>query len=98
MEGNTGVLAEENANLIVAKLLEILSGQLEWPVDASTGPTTSIGEDGLGLDSLMVVEFALDIEENFGFELDDDEMLEMGGMTLGEIAEFIDKRVAETAS
>jgi acyl carrier protein len=90
--------ATENTDATTRRLVEILSERLEWPVDASTGEHTPLGEEGLGLDSLMVVEFALDIEEEFGLELNEDEMLEMAGMTLREVAEFVSSRAAAAAS
>lgn len=91
--------ATSGESATLGKLVEIISGRLEWPTDgAPPGPETRIGEDGLGLDSLMIVEFALDIEEQFGFEVDEDEMLKLGGMTLAEVAAFIEKRAAETSS
>jgi acyl carrier protein len=96
------VLVEKQAtsgdNATLEKLVEIISGRLEWPTDGGApGPDTRIGEDGLGLDSLMIVEFALDIEEQFGFEVDEDEMLNLGGMTLAEVVAFIERRAAEPA-
>lgn len=93
-----GTPTTEQVASTLTRLLEIISERLEWPLDPSTGATTRLGEDGLGLDSLMVVEFALDIEEDFGLELDEDEMLSMAGMTLREVADFVDERVAGTAS
>jgi acyl carrier protein len=81
----------------MTRLVEILSDRLEWPVDASTGEETRLGEEGLGLDSLMVVEFALDIEEDFGLELNEDEMLELAGMSLREVADFVARRAAHKA-
>lgn len=83
-----GVDAEPSTLDVV---VQILTGQLQWPVaPAACGPETSVGADGLGLDSLMVVELALDLEDEFGIEIDEDDMLAMGGMTLGQIAECVD--------
>lgn len=93
-----GTPTTENSDTTMTQLVEILSDRLEWPVDASTGENTKLGEDGLGLDSLMVVEFALDIEEEFGLELNEDEMLGLAGMTLRGIADFIVFRTAPEAS
>lgn len=82
---------------IQQKLLEIIAERLEWPLDdLQVGLDSPIGGEGIGLDSLMIVEFALDIEEEFGFEVDEEQMLDIGSMTLGQVAEFITKRSAET--
>jgi acyl carrier protein len=87
------------ADTVQQTLLRIIADRLEWPVDdPQLGPGTKIGGEGLGLDSLMIVEFALDIEEEFGFEVDEDEMLELGGMSLAEAAQFVSRRVAEASA
>lgn len=74
------------------KLVTMILDGLEWPADAPPGPDTRIGEGGLGLDSLMVVELALDIEEEFVLEIDEEEMFDIGGMTLGDLVTFVDTR------
>ena len=92
-----GTPETENSDSTMTRLMEILSDRLEWPVDSSTGEETPLGEEGLGLDSLMVVEFALDIEEDFGLEFNEDEMLELAGMTLRGVANFVAFRAAHKA-
>ncbi|WP_378730399.1 acyl carrier protein [Nocardia brasiliensis] len=78
------------------KLVKMILVGLEWPSDgAPPGPDTRIGEGGLGLDSLMVVELALDIEEEFDVEIDEEEMFEIGGMTLDGLAKFVDTRAED---
>lgn len=78
------------------KLVEIIRDGLEWPSDdGPPGADTRIGESGLGMDSLMVIELALSIEEEFGFEIDEDEIFNIGDMTLGGLAEFVDRRAEE---
>ena len=81
------------------KLVEIILERLEWPTDGELpGPQTRVGEGGLGLDSLMIVEFALDIEEEFEIEVEEDAMLDIGGMSLAEVTEFVDARAAGRTS
>jgi acyl carrier protein len=93
-----GTPATENSDVTVARLVTILADRLEGPIDASVGEDTPLSEEGLGLDSLMVVEFALDIEEEFGVELNEEEMLEMAGMTLREVTDFVSSRVVGAAA
>ncbi|WP_024806315.1 acyl carrier protein [Nocardia sp. BMG51109] len=81
----------------VDKLVTIILDGLEWPADEPPGLETRIGEGGLGMDSLMVVELALDVEEEFGVEIDEEEMFEIGGMTLGNLVAFVDTRAAAPA-
>ncbi|MBP2471924.1 acyl carrier protein [Crossiella equi] len=94
MEKQVTGVDESTLNKLVAMILD----GLEWPSgDAPPGAETHIGEEGLGMDSLMVVELALDIEEEFGFEIDEEEMFEIGAMTLGRLADFVDDRATRGA-
>lgn len=89
-------LPAANETSTLNQIITIVLTRLGWPVEASTmQPDTPIGEDGLGLDSLMVVELALDIEEQFGFEMDEDEMFDIGGMRLQDLASYVDIRSAQ---
>lgn len=88
--------ATSNEGHTLTKLVEIISDRLEWPTgDEPIGPDTPIGEEGLGFDSLMVVELALDIEENFGLEIDEEKMLRIGGMTLADVVRLVDEHQTE---
>lgn len=93
-----GTPETDNSDATMNRLVEILSDRLEWPLDAATGEETPLGEEGLGLDSLMVVEFALDMEECFELEFNEDEMLGLAGMTLRGVADFITLRITQKAS
>ena len=67
-----------------------LSEQLDIPVEEMSRDTTF---DSLHLDSLDMVEMIMDMEEELGvdFEMDGEMKLE----TIGELADFIDDKMAE---
>lgn len=93
------VTAVGDVEAIQHKLLEIIAERMEWPLaDLQVDQDSPIGERGIGLDSLMIVEFALDIEEEFDFEVDEEQMLDIGSMSLGQVAEFISQRTAEVSA
>ena len=64
---------------VTEKLRDIISRQLDVgiPLDAVT-PDVPLMEEGLGLDSIAIVELVTLIEENFGVDLNEDD-LEMEG-------------------
>ncbi|MDD5035804.1 MAG: phosphopantetheine-binding protein [Methylococcaceae bacterium] len=51
-----------------------------------------ISEDGLGLDSIMIVEFIVLIEETFGFQFNEDELTSGVFTNLNTLAAFIANR------
>jgi acyl carrier protein len=53
-----------------------------------TGVTgeTSLGPDGLDLESLTIAELAIQIEDRFGFEISEDDTERMALMTIDELA------------
>jgi acyl carrier protein len=53
----------------------------------------SFFEDGLGLDSIAIVDLIVLIEKRFGFEFADDEISEELFTTVRTTAEFIEKKM-----
>ncbi len=72
---------------IEAEVLEsfnkIVNGRVEVTVESSLKE--------LGLDSLDVVEMLTDMEEKYGIEFDNDEMLELG--TVNDVISVIEKKL-----
>ena len=50
-------------------------------------------EEDVGLDSLDVIEFAMELEDDFGFEITSAE--EDQWRTIGDVVRFLDKRMAK---
>nr|VFJ91229.1 MAG: acyl carrier protein [Candidatus Kentron sp. H]VFJ92349.1 MAG: acyl carrier protein [Candidatus Kentron sp. H]VFJ98927.1 MAG: acyl carrier protein [Candidatus Kentron sp. H] len=60
---------------VTQKLKEIISGELDVNLKPEEiDENVSLFEEGLGLDSVVIMEFISLIEANFGFQLSDDEL------------------------
>jgi acyl carrier protein len=69
---------------------EILANR--WPgrfEDRQLGDHVSLGSEGLGLDSIEIVELVLECEERFGRTGGAEELLEAGPVTLGRLIEHL---------
>ena len=61
--------------LIIEQLKTIIADQLDANIKrAEITLDVSLLEDGLGLDSIMLVELVSLVEENFGFQFAEDEL------------------------
>ena len=77
------VTAGPNTALVVYKTLATL-----WPRrfrDDQLAAPVSLGSEGLGLDSIEIVELLFECEEAIGTRIDIDALLEAGPMTLGDL-------------
>ena len=68
------------------KISEYLAKQLDIPVDSISKDTTF---EGLGVDSLDIVEMVMDLEETLGIELELSDKI----TTVGELAEFVESKL-----
>lgn len=57
----------------------------EMQLTGLTGET-SLGPDGLDLESLTIAELAIQIEDRFGFKIDEDDIERVAVMTIDELA------------
>lgn len=57
---------------------------------------TMLGPSGLDLDSLAVAELAARLEDSFGVSFPEDEVEQLAIMTLGEFADAVAQRTAQT--
>jgi acyl carrier protein len=81
--------------LMMDKLLDIIELGLGWPLDRTAiDKNATMGDGGLGLDSLMVVEAAVQIEMEFGIEIPDDDIVAIGGYTLETLGSYVEQRMA----
>jgi acyl carrier protein len=76
------------------KLVDILRKGLRLRVDPShqlSPQTTIFGKNGLGLDSVDVLEIAVLVDKNFGVRLDDrDGQVHAALANIGSLAQYID--------
>lgn len=60
---------------IIEQLKTIIADRLDANIKREDiSPDVSLLEDGLGLDSIMIVELVSSIEEHFGFQFEEDEL------------------------
>ncbi len=71
---------------MVERIAQYLSEQLSIPVEKIDRDTTF---ESLHLDSLDMVEMVVDLEEELGVDLQQEEKLN----TVGELADFIEERI-----
>ena len=72
--------------MVFEKVKAILSEQFDVEEDSITAETTLA--DDLGADSLDVVELMMDLEEQFGITISDEEAMKLS--TIGDIVKYID--------
>ena len=75
--------------MIFEKLAAIIAERLECDVGTITADTTF---DGLGVDSLDMVEMVMQIEEDLGIEVEMSEKI----ATVGELVKFIESKMQNT--
>jgi acyl carrier protein len=82
-----------NMSETVPKLKELLVTRLKLKlgVDELGEDTQLFGSEGLGLDSIDVLELVVGIKKEFGVEIMDQETAEKVFTTVGEIAKYIEK-------
>ena len=68
------------------KIQSYLAAQLDIPAEEITRETTF---EGLGIDSLDMVEMVMDLEEELGVDLEMEEKVN----TVGELVDFIESRL-----
>lgn len=73
------------------ELTSILTEDLEWPLP-SQGHLASPLADGLGLDSISMIDFCLCIERRFGFSIPDEEIPALANGTIEDAARYIATR------
>ena len=89
----TAPMKELDANL--KRLFVYLREQVDGPLDPATvGPDTTLA-DGLGISSLQAVSLAMDIEEEFGISIDDNELEAL--RTVGDVLRLIAEKTGQPA-
>ena len=79
---------------VTEKLRDIISRQLDVgiPLDAVT-PDVPLMEEGLGLDSIAIVELVTLIEENFAVDLNEDDLEMEGFETLTTLTALVQSKL-----
>lgn len=84
---------ETTADETAATVRRVLAARLEWPPsDPRLADDAELAGETIGLDSLLVVEFAMDLEDEFEIELPESDMATMAEMTIGQVASLVQER------
>lgn len=70
------------------KICELLADKFD--ADASTMTMDTKIKEDLGADSLDIVEMIMDVEENFGVKIPDEDAVQMS--TIGDIVKYIEEK------
>jgi acyl carrier protein len=81
-------MTEEIRQFIIKAL-----AQMKFDVSGVDG-STSLGPAGLDLESLVVADLAIQIEDTYGVRIDEDEMERVAMMTIDEVATEVAGRIA----
>ena len=78
---------------VILKLKELLITKLKLKIEADQidEQTPLFGPDGLGLDSIDVLELVVGIKKEFGVEISDRETAEKVFTSVGAIAKYIEE-------
>ena len=75
--------------MVLEKIRSLLAEQLDYDIDQITADTNII--DDLGADSLDVVELMMDVEEEYGINAEEEDL--MGIKTVADVVAFIEARI-----
>ena len=75
--------------MVLEKIRSLLAEQLDYDIDQITAETNII--DDLGADSLDVVELMMDVEEEYGINAEEEDL--MGIKTVADVVAFIEARI-----
>jgi len=82
------------SDTIVDKLTHIVADELDVNISLNElSGETALFEEGIGLDSVSIMEFISLIEKNFDFQFADDELNLSPFQNLNTLAEFINGKI-----
>lgn len=81
---------------IIVQLKEIIANKLDLNIAAAdVTPDAALFEEGLGLDSIAIVELIALVEDEFGFEFDEDHLNLEAFHDVQTLADFIAEQTNE---
>lgn len=79
-----------NKSEVIDRIKELIANELEANLEVSEiGENESLFEDGLGLDSVAIVEFVTLLEDRFGVEFSDTDLTTDMFRNISTIADFV---------
>jgi acyl carrier protein len=76
--------------LTILRTLFITKLKLKMPPDDITEDTQIFGTDGLGLDSIDILELIVGIKKEFGVDISDRKVAEKVFITVGSVIQYIE--------
>jgi acyl carrier protein len=73
-------------------ILGVITDVLNLPLPEDVGDDTSIGDDGLGLESLSIVELVVQVEYEYGISLPEEDLVPEKMATLGLFVDIVVER------
>jgi acyl carrier protein len=71
--------------------------EMNYDTRQITGETV-LGPEGLDLESLAVAELAVRLQDQYGVKLQEEEMFELAGATIDQMAAVIDSRIGDAVA
>jgi acyl carrier protein len=79
---------------IIKELVHIIQTELNRPIDSdSINDDTQLGEEGLFLDSLSIIELIMNIESTFEVQIPDEEIDSIIHYTIGQLVDYIRSKI-----
>lgn len=75
--------------MVLERIRAMLSEQLDFDMDQITADTNII--DDLGADSLDIVELMMDVEEEYGVNAEEEDLMTI--KTVADVVKFIEARI-----
>lgn len=85
--------ADANRPAILARLGTLLAERLGLVLDGELAEATGLLGQGIGLDSVEVLQLVSAIEEAWGLTIEDDDLRREYFLTLGSVVSFVQERV-----
>lgn len=86
-------MAENPRAVILARLRALLAERLGFAADGELVEATGLLGQGIGLDSVEVLQLVSAIEETWGLTIEDDDLAREHFATLGTVVSFVQARV-----
>jgi acyl carrier protein len=85
-----------NKNEVVAQIKELIAGELDMNLKvAEIGDEDSLFEDGLGLDSIAIVEFITVLEDRFKFHFSEMDLSKELFQNVSTVADAVMERASQ---
>ena len=95
--GNDVMISPMSREQIFYKICEIMRNETQLDADVEIHMSSKMEED-LGLDSLDMVDLAVEIRNEFGVDIPDADFFRMNTYTVGMVCEVVEREMAKAAA